>query len=128
TLRTRAPDSRRLQLIQIWPQFLETRSHLLLYNCSMNAGVCPIIPLTISEALQRHAERDAAAAAILCPGLAPLTFGALHDQVRRISAQLQAAGIGPWSRVGVALPRGPEAALISVAVCSTAVVLPLNPN
>jgi len=84
--------------------------------------------LTIGEALRRHAERDAAAAAIICPGLARLTFGALHDQVNRLSAQLQAAGIGPWSRVGVALPRGPEAALISVAVCSIAVVLPLNPN
>lgn len=62
------------------------------------------------------------------PALAPLTFGALNELVSRISAQLRAAGIGPWSRVGVALPRGPEAALISVAVCSTATVLPLNPN
>ena len=94
----------------------------------MNAGGGSAIPSTIGEALQRHATRDAGAAAIVCPGLSALTFGALQAQVDRISAQLQAAGIGPWSRVGVALPRGPEAALISVAVCSTAVVLPINPN
>jgi acyl-CoA synthetase (AMP-forming)/AMP-acid ligase II/thioesterase domain-containing protein len=94
----------------------------------MNAGGGSIGPSTIGEVLQRHAARDASGTAIICPGLAPLTFGALHAQVRRLSAQLQAAGIGPWSRVGVALPRGPEAALISVAVCSAAVVLPINPN
>src|SRR5439155_17647215 len=96
----------------------------------MNAGVYPTttIPSTIGEALRRHAARDASAVAIICPGFAPLTFGALQEQISRISAQLQAAGIGPWSRVGLALPRGPEAALISIAICSTAVVLPLNPN
>jgi acyl-CoA synthetase (AMP-forming)/AMP-acid ligase II/thioesterase domain-containing protein/acyl carrier protein len=94
----------------------------------MDAGVCPTLPLTIGEALARHAARDAGAPAIVCPGWAPLTFGGLQQQVSKIAAQLQKAGIGPWSRVGVAMPRGPEAALISVAVCSTAVVLPLNPN
>src|SRR5262245_18379216 len=94
----------------------------------MNVAACLTMPSTIGEALERHATRDPGATAIICPGLVPLTFGALHDLVCRISAQLQSAGIGPWSRVGVALPRGPEAALISVAVCSTAVLLPLNPN
>ena len=86
------------------------------------------VPATIGEVLQRHAARDPAATAIVCPGLAPLNFGALNDLMSRISAQLRAAGIGPGSRVGVALPRGPEAALLSVAVSSTATVLPLNPN
>ena len=94
----------------------------------MNAGGSSTVPSTIGDVLERHAARDAGATAIICPGLAPLTFGALRDQMGRISAQLQAAGVGPWSRVGVALPRGPEAALLSVAVCSTAVVLPINPN
>jgi acyl-CoA synthetase (AMP-forming)/AMP-acid ligase II/thioesterase domain-containing protein/acyl carrier protein len=84
--------------------------------------------LTIGEALGRHAARDAGAPAIVCPGFAPLTFGSLHNRIRRISAQLESAGIGPWSRVAVALPRGPEAALISIAVCCNAVVLPINPN
>src|SRR5215831_16044587 len=94
----------------------------------MNAGGGATVPSTIGEVLQRHAARNAGATAIVCPGLVPLTFGALQDQIGRIAARLQAAGIGPWSRVGVALPRGPEAALLSVAVCSTAVVLPINPN
>ena len=95
---------------------------------SLMQGGCPTIPSTIGKTLERHAARDADAPAIVCPSLTLLTFGALQQQVSNMAAQLQAAGIGPWSRVGVAMPRGPEAALISVAVCSMAVVLPLNPN
>ena len=83
---------------------------------------------TIGQTLAAHAERDPAAIAILSPGLKPLTFGELALQIERIGAQLRAAGIGASSRVGVALPRGPEAALISLAVAAKATMLPINPN
>jgi oxalate---CoA ligase len=82
----------------------------------------------IGDVLADHAARDPDAAAILCPGLDSLSFGDLARRIQQIGAQLRAAGIGPASRVGIALERGPEAALLSVAVCCTAVVLPLNPN
>ncbi|TAJ40098.1 MAG: hypothetical protein EPO55_10165 [Reyranella sp.] len=82
----------------------------------------------VSEVLARHGRRDPNAIALLCEGIEPLTFAALDRHVRRIGEQLQAAGIGPSSRVGIALPRSPEAALLSLAVCCNATMLPINPN
>ena len=82
----------------------------------------------MGDVLADHAVRDPSAAAILCPGLESLSFGDLSRRIGQIGAQLRAAGVGPASRIGIALPRGPEAALLSVAVCCTATVLPLNPN
>lgn len=83
---------------------------------------------TIGQTLAGHAERAPGAIAIVAPGLQPLTFGELAGQIERLGAQLRAAGIGTASRVGVALPRGPEAALISLAVSASAIMLPINPN
>ena len=86
------------------------------------------MPPTIAQVLAGHAARDPAAPAIVCTGLDTLTFGGLDRRLRRIGVQLRNAGIGPAARVGIALHRGPEAALLNVAVCAHAVVLPINPN
>jgi oxalate---CoA ligase len=86
------------------------------------------ISSTIGDVLADHAARDPDAAAIVCPGLESLSFGDLARRIQQIGTQLRAAGIGPASRVGIALQRGPEAALLSVTVCCTASVLPINPN
>ena len=75
------------------------------------------MPSTIAEVLAGHAARDANAPAIVSAGLAALSFGDLERHVRQIGAQLRAAGIGASSRVGIALQRGPEAALLNVAIC-----------
>ena len=83
---------------------------------------------TIGDVLARRAARDPDATAIVCSGLRPLSFGDLARAHPAVGAQLRAAGIGPASRVGIALQRGPEAALLNVAVCCTATVLPINPN
>src|SRR5258708_9830636 len=85
-------------------------------------------PSTIGAVLSGNAVRNRDAAAILCPPLATLTFGDLARHVGRIGEQLAAAGITPQSRIGIALQRGPEAALLSVAVCCSATLLPINPN
>lgn len=82
----------------------------------------------VGEVLARHGRRDPNAIALLCEGIEPLTFAALDCHVRRIGEQLQAAGIGPSSRVGIALPRSPEAALLSLAICCNTTMLPINPN
>src|SRR5262249_42351648 len=66
--------------------------------------------------------------AILCPDLGTLSFGDLARHIRRIGEQLAAAGITPQSRVGIALHRGPEAALLSVAICCSSTLVPINPN
>ena len=86
------------------------------------------MPFTIAEVLARHAARDAGAPAIVSAGLGTLSFGGLVRHVRQIGNELAAAGIGPSSRVGIALQRGPEAALLNVAISANATVLPINPN
>jgi acyl-CoA synthetase (AMP-forming)/AMP-acid ligase II/thioesterase domain-containing protein/acyl carrier protein len=85
-------------------------------------------PSTIGDVLLGHAARDPGAVAIVCPDLGTLTFAELARHVGRIGEQLRLAGIVPTSRVGIALPRGPEAALLSIAVCCSAILLPINPN
>lgn len=82
----------------------------------------------VGEVLAHHGRRDPNAIALLCEGIEPLTFAALDRHIQRIGEQLQAAGIGPLSRVGIALPRSPEAALLSLAICCNATMLPINPN
>ena len=85
-------------------------------------------PSTIGETLSRRAATDPQAPALVCSGLEAMSFGQLVRQIRLIGEQLRRTGIGPESRIGIALPRGPEAALVSVAVCCTATVLPINPT
>lgn len=57
-----------------------------------------------------------------------MTFEELGRRILAVGEQLRAAGIGAASRVGIALPRCPEAALLSVAVCCWASVVPINPT
>jgi oxalate---CoA ligase len=85
-------------------------------------------PSTIGEILAGHATRDPDAPAIVCPGIDTLSFGDLERHIQQIGAQLRGAGIGSDSRVGISLQRGPEAALLNVAICCAATVLPFNPN
>jgi acyl-CoA synthetase (AMP-forming)/AMP-acid ligase II/acyl carrier protein len=85
-------------------------------------------PSTIGEILAGHAARDPDAPAIVCPGIDTLSFGDLERHIQQIGAQLRGAGIGSDSRVGIVLQRGPEAALLNVAICCAATVLPFNPN
>lgn len=81
---------------------------------------------TIADVLAHHAKRAPGATAILCSRLGPLSFCDLARHIREVEVQLRTAGIGTGSRVGIALPRGPEAALLSIAVCCAATLVPLN--
>ena len=83
---------------------------------------------TIAGVLSGHAVRDPGAPAIVSARLGTLSFGGLVRHVRQIGAELAAVGIGPSSRVGIALQRGPEAALLNVAISASATVVPINPN
>lgn len=85
------------------------------------------MPSTIGEVLAHRAATDPHAPAIVC-STDTLSFADLDGHVKGIGAQLRDAGIGSESRVGIALQRGPEAALLNVAICSNATVLPINPN
>ncbi|MBS0219386.1 MAG: AMP-binding protein [Proteobacteria bacterium] len=83
---------------------------------------------TIGEVLIARAARDPGSPAIVHPVLGTISFGALTARLQEIEGQLRAAGLGPSSRVAIALQRGPEAALLSLAVCCRAILVPINPN
>ena len=90
--------------------------------------LCTSAESSIVEVLAGHATRDPNAAAIVCSRVGRVSFGDLVRYIRQVGLQLRVAGIGPTSRVGIALARGPEAAVLSVAVCCTAILVPLDPN
>lgn len=83
---------------------------------------------TIGDTLAQRAKSNPGAPAILHPRLGTVSFRTLVDLIEAFGGQLRAAGVSSASRVAVALPRGPEAAIISLAVCCTSILLPLNPN
>ena len=66
--------------------------------------------------------------AILAPGRAPVTYGALWERANEAVRELRSLGIGRSDRVAVVLPNGPEAAVAIVAVAAAAVCVPLNPS
>src|SRR5262249_45496860 len=66
--------------------------------------------------------------AILAPGGAAITYGALLHHVSRAVHELRHLGIGRGDRVAVVLPNGPETAVAMLAVAAGAVCVPLNPD
>jgi oxalate---CoA ligase len=82
---------------------------------------------TIFDTIAGYAARQSNRPAILASGLDPLSFGALVDQIENIWETLGEAGVGLQSHIGIALPTGPESALLTVAVASRAAAVPLNP-
>ena len=66
--------------------------------------------------------------AILAPGGAPVTYGALWARANDAVRELRSLGVGRGDRVAVVLPNGPEAAVAIVAVATAAVCVPLNPG
>jgi oxalate---CoA ligase len=86
------------------------------------------MPQTIADAIARHAAYGPNRPAIVGTGFTQFSFRALDVFVGQIGKQLRAAGIGHRSRVGIMLPRGPEGALLVIAVAAHAISVPLNPN
>jgi len=70
------------------------------------------------------ADRDA----ILAPGRAPMTYGALRALAKDTVRALRGVGVGRNDRVAVVLPDGPEAAATIISVAAGAVCVPLNPS
>jgi len=66
--------------------------------------------------------------AILAPGRAPVTYGALWDRTNDAVHELRRRGIGRNDRVAVVLPDGPDTAAAVIAVAACAICVPLNPS
>lgn len=67
------------------------------------------------------------ALALLAPGQAALSYGALRSNVAACIAALNRFGIGRNDRVGIVLPNGPHMAAAFVAIAAGATAAPLNP-
>ena len=86
------------------------------------------MPHSIGDVIARHAASEPNRSALVGTTFSAFSFRELDSWIKQIGLQLRAAGIGPHSRVGIMLPRGPEAAMLAVAVASHAISVSLSPN
>ena len=81
---------------------------------------------TIGQAILRQAELHPNAPAVVATGFEPLSYRELRDYLGRVAMCLHHAGFDRETRIAVALPNGPQAALAIVAVACTAVAVPID--
>lgn len=82
---------------------------------------------TIADLLFRQGQ-DPDQNAIECPGLRPLTYRDLRQQVRSVVRTLNGMGFHRNDRIAVAVPAGPEVAVLSVAVMAGFTIISMNPQ
>ena len=82
----------------------------------------------VPDLLAAWAERAPDAPAILAPGRAPLTYGALARQAEATGRTLSRLGVGGQDRIALIVPNGPELAAAVLEVAAHAVAAPLNPD
>jgi acyl-CoA synthetase (AMP-forming)/AMP-acid ligase II len=82
-------------------------------------------PSTLLELLERGPAQKTAI--ILPEQNLRITYGALRDQVKAVSEQLAAAGIGRGDRVGIALSNGLPLIVSFLAAAAAGTAAPLNP-
>ncbi|RAG83172.1 non-ribosomal peptide synthetase [Streptacidiphilus pinicola] len=76
-------------------------------------------PATLAQLFEARAARDGAATALLCEDDA-ISYAELNEAANRLAHQLSAEhGVGPGSRVAVALPRGTDWVTAVLAVTKT---------
>ena len=83
-------------------------------------------PTTIGAAVIRHADLQPEAPAVVATGFESLSYGELRDYLARVAVCLSQAGFDRETRIAVALPNGPQAALAVVAVACAAVAVPID--
>ncbi len=83
---------------------------------------------TLRALIARHAQQCAAAPAILAPGRALLSYGALNEQIERSGLLLAGIGLGRGSRIAVSLPDSAETAVTMLTAMSFAACAPLDPH
>jgi acyl-CoA synthetase (AMP-forming)/AMP-acid ligase II len=83
--------------------------------------------LTIAELLRLRAEDSPHAEALLAPGLQPLTYARLWEEVQAAAARLREFGIGRAERVAIVLGDGSHAAVMQAAAACFSTACPMNP-
>ena len=82
----------------------------------------------VGDLLAHYGRNSPDRPAILAPGGATLTYGALWARTNEIVRELRDFGIGGRDRVAVVLSGGPEASVATIAVAAGAVCVPLHPG
>lgn len=75
-----------------------------------------------------HARETPDARAVLAPGRAALTYGALARRMTLAAEDLAAAGLGRGSRIALCIGAGPEHVVALLSVMSFATCVPVNPD
>ena len=83
---------------------------------------------TVPALLSQQARVRGAAPAIIDPDRRTISYADLYREVERFGAMLGEMGLGQGSRIAVALPSGPDAAIVILATMSWAVCAPLDPT
>ena len=84
--------------------------------------------VTLLQVIQRRAEVQPAAPAILAPGRVPLSAKELALLTRRFHHHLRACGITRPDRVAVMLPSSPEMAAAFLGIACSAACVPIQPT
>lgn len=73
-----------------------------------------------------HGSQDPDAPAIESPGYEPLTYRDLREQIMYVVRTLNAMGFRPNDRIAIVMPKGPDAAVATMAVMAGFTLVPLN--
>lgn len=71
---------------------------------------------------------EATGPALVTVGNETMEHDALRAELDRLATQLRRAGLGPYDRIAIVLPNGPEMALVLLAAMSVGCAAPLNPK
>jgi acyl-CoA synthetase (AMP-forming)/AMP-acid ligase II len=83
---------------------------------------------TVLELLSLHARTRGSAPAIVDPDRGSFSYAALWHEVGRMGAMLAELGLGRGNRIAVALPNGPDTAVVMLATMSWAACAPFDPS
>ena len=95
---------------------------------AVSKGVSAELQTDLKSVIQVWCSRQPDAPALISSRRAPLNYRDLGRGIAAFGLALRSAGIGPQSRVGVALPSGPECILALVGTVCSAIAVPLNPQ
>ena len=90
-------------------------------------GVTPVSQ-TIGSVIRRWAESQPERPAFVGSNFAPLSFLELQSVLDAVRASLREAGFSREARIAIAIGNSANAALMTVAICSCATAVPIDPK
>ncbi len=82
---------------------------------------------TLLEIIKEQAGLSGDAIALMAPGIEPLSYAGLRDQILAVAGRIRELGVGRKARVALVLENGPAMATAFLSICTAATCAPLNP-